>query len=129
MVFLLVKIVAVAIDAFVGGVLVHNNLFVSDLASLGMALGTRDVCVTSSKSKVGFGVVVKRGRNPTSGVVAISAVCLIVLGLKLLVVGIFMASFALGGSALKARFRISGRFVAIRASNGAMSAEQRIFCF
>ena len=91
-----------AIRAFFRGVFVDHDFLVARRTRLRVTLGARDVGVPASQGKVRFSVVVKDGWRPAHGIVAVGAMCLIVFGQKLTVMGIIVAALALCWSALKA---------------------------
>ena len=117
-------IVAVAVYAFVGGGLVNDDGFVADEFGLHVTLVTSHVGMSAGEGEVGAGVVVEGGRHPALGIVAIGAVSLAILGDKLGIVSVLVASLTLLWRALESRFVIGGGLVAITAGDGAMRADK-----
>ena len=91
-----------AVGAFRRGAFVDHDFFAGDQAGLNVAFGARDVGVTAGQGEVRFCVVIESGWHPALRVVAVGAMCLIVLGEELGVVRVVMAGFALCRGALEA---------------------------
>lgn len=127
--FVLVWLTFVAVRAFIGCVPVNHDLIVFHRSCLNVALGAGDICMPPGQGKVGPGAMVKGGRSPAKGVMAIGAVGFVVFGNELSIMGVLVASFALRGRLREARFMIRNWFVAITTGNSAMRSQEGIFRF
>ena len=94
-------VIAVAINALRGSILINHDGFIGDQFGLSVTLVTGHIGMAPGKCEVSPGIVVEGGRHPALGIVAISAVSSSVLGQKLRIVGIVVASLALLRGALE----------------------------
>ena len=113
-----------AVYALVGCVLIYDDQFFTHESGLQVALGTRHVGMASGESEMRPGVVIESGRHPALRVVAIGAVGLGILGDKLAVVNVIVASLTLLWCALESRFVSGGGFVAVAADHRSMRADK-----
>jgi len=114
-----------AVHALVRCVLVHDNLLITNRAPLHVAFATRNVRVPARQRQMGPRVMVKCGWSPALRIMAVGAVGLVVLGQKLAIVSILVASFTGCGRTFEARFVSRQRLVAFGAGHGPMGTQQR----
>ena len=108
---------------------VNYNLFIPDQFDVGVALVARNISVPTGQGEVSPGVVIESGRNPARSIVAIIAMCRIVLGNELANVGVFVARLALFGRSFEPGLVSGGGLVTISTTNRAVSAKQGEFGF
>lgn len=121
-------LIAVAVDALIRCVLVHDDFLTFDQACFDMALGTGHIRVSAGQRQVRSRIVIKRGGHPAGRVVTIRAVSFGVLGHELSIVGILVASLALLWRPFKPGFRVGCRLVAVSAFHRSMGAQERKLC-
>jgi len=95
------RIVAVAVHAFIRRISVDHDGLVADHLGLNVALGARNVGMSSRQRQMRFRIVIERRRNPALRRVAVPAMGLGVLGHELPIVGVIVARLALLWNALE----------------------------
>ena len=118
-----------AVNTFVGCVLVNRDRLFADKLGLDVAFGARHVRMASRQGKVGACVVVECRRNPMLSGVAVPAMGFGVLGRKLPVVRVLVAGFALLRCSLESRRIFRRGLVTIAANDGAVRSKQGEFRF
>lgn len=116
-----------AIRAFRWRVFVDGDRSSFDCSRLRMALHTGHICVAARQRQSSFCIVIEGRRRPSQRIVAIGAMCRSVVYRELPAVRIAVASLALLRRSCESRLVGRARLVAVRTSDGAMSAQQRKF--